>query len=155
MEVSVQEISQVQSAHAPRGNGFYTDERWLDLIQSTYGFTVTRLEAHSSDGALQGYLPVCALTSPLTGRRIVSLPFSDTCPLVAADSATAHRLVDQAIELGKSNARVMSSCVLVRQRFSKGAMISSPLTTSSVGGWDWLQMKRVSGQACRNQCNAR
>ncbi|HEX5548952.1 MAG TPA: hypothetical protein VFX24_16220, partial [Ktedonobacterales bacterium] len=101
MEVSVQGISQPLSAHAPSGTGFYTDERWLDLIQSIYGYTVTRLEVRGSDGALRGYLPVCALSSPLTGRRIVSLPFSDICPMVAADSATAHQLVDQAVELGK------------------------------------------------------
>ena len=101
MEVSVQGINQLLSDHAPSGNGFYTDERWLDLIQSIYGYTVTRLEVRGSDGGLRGCLPVCALTSPLTGRRVVSLPFSDICPMIAADSATAHQLVDQAVELGK------------------------------------------------------
>lgn len=99
----MQGISQPLAAHAPGGNGFYQDERWLDLIQSIYGFTVTRLEVRGSDGTLEGYLPVCVLSSPLTGRRIVSLPFSDICPIVATDSATADRLVDQAIELGKKH----------------------------------------------------
>jgi len=55
LEVSVQGISQPLSAHAPSDNGFYTDERWLDLIQSIYGYTVTRLEIRGNDGALQGY----------------------------------------------------------------------------------------------------
>lgn len=103
MEVSVQGFSQTLSAQAPSSNGFYTDERWLDLIQSIYGFTVIRLEVRGSDGTLLGQLPVCALSSPLTGRRIVSLPFSDICPLVATDGATAQLLVDQAVELGKKH----------------------------------------------------
>jgi CelD/BcsL family acetyltransferase involved in cellulose biosynthesis len=101
LEVSVPEYSLALSIQGPSGNGFYMDERWLDLIQSIYGFNVTRLEARGSDGALRGYLPVCALSSPLTGRRIVSLPFSDICPLVATDNAIARQLVDQAVELGK------------------------------------------------------
>jgi CelD/BcsL family acetyltransferase involved in cellulose biosynthesis len=103
LEVSVQELSQPLSTQSPSGNGFYTDERWLDLIQSIYGFTVTRLEVRGSDGSLQGYVPVCALSSPLTGRRIVSLPVSDICPIVASDAATAHQLVDQAVELGRKH----------------------------------------------------
>jgi CelD/BcsL family acetyltransferase involved in cellulose biosynthesis len=103
LEVSVHGFSQTLSAQAPSSNGFYTDERWLDLIQSIYGFTVTRLEVRGSDGALLGQLPVCALSSRLTGRRIVSLPFSDICPLVATDPATAQQLVDQAVELGKKH----------------------------------------------------
>jgi CelD/BcsL family acetyltransferase involved in cellulose biosynthesis len=103
LEVSVHGFSQTLSAQAPSSNGFYTDERWLDLIQSIYGFTVTRLEVRGSDGTLLGQLPVCALSSPLTGRRIVSLPFSDICPLVATDPATAQQLVDQAVELGKKH----------------------------------------------------
>jgi CelD/BcsL family acetyltransferase involved in cellulose biosynthesis len=101
LEVSVQGIGHTMSAQAQLSNEFYTDERWLDLIQSIYGFTVTRLEVRGSDGTRRGYLPVCALNSPLTGRRVVSLPFSDICPLVAADSASAHQLVDQVIDLGK------------------------------------------------------
>lgn len=103
MEVPVQEFSQKPSSHGQSGDGFYSDERWLDLIQTVYGYTVTRLEVRGADGGLRGYLPVCALSSPLTGRRIVSLPFSDVCGLVAADSATAHQLIDQAVELGRKH----------------------------------------------------
>jgi lipid II:glycine glycyltransferase (peptidoglycan interpeptide bridge formation enzyme) len=37
----------------------------------------------------------------VTGRRLVSLPFSDHCPLLAADEASANDLVDQAIRLAQ------------------------------------------------------
>ncbi len=39
------------------------------------------------------------MQSPLTGRRLVSLPFSDYCPLLAKDEASANELIDQAIQL--------------------------------------------------------
>jgi FemAB-related protein (PEP-CTERM system-associated) len=103
VEAPVQDFSQTPSAQAQGGDGFYSDARWLDLIQAVYGFAVTRLEVRGSDGVLRGQLPVCALSSPLTGRRVVSLPFSDLCNLVAADDATAHQLLDQAVELGQKH----------------------------------------------------
>lgn len=103
MEVPVQEIGQGLAGDAQGGTAFYSDERWLNLIQTIYGYTVTRLEVHGADGALRGYLPVCVLNSPLTGRRVVSLPFSDVCGLVASDTSAAHQLLDQAIELGRKH----------------------------------------------------
>jgi hypothetical protein len=44
-----------------------------------------------------GYLPLCFIHSPVTGRRLAALPFSDHCPLLAADEASANDLVDQPI----------------------------------------------------------
>lgn len=103
MEAPIQDFSQTPPAQAQSGDGFYSDARWLDLIQTVYGFAVTRLEVRGSDGVLRGHLPVCALSSPLTGRRVVSLPFSDMCNLVADDDATAQQLLDQAVELGRKH----------------------------------------------------
>ena len=91
MDVPVREVTHVMDASIKTGDAFYADERWLDLIQSVYGFRVTRLEARASDGALRGTLPVCALSSPLTGRRVVALPFSDVCALVADDRDAGRR----------------------------------------------------------------
>lgn len=103
MEIPVREFGQPVVDVAQSGNDFYADERWLDLIQTVYGYRVTRLVVRGADGALRGALPVCALSSPLTGRRVVSIPFSDTCSMVAADAATAHQLLDQAVELGRQH----------------------------------------------------
>jgi CelD/BcsL family acetyltransferase involved in cellulose biosynthesis len=89
------------SAEIQGGDGFFTDKRWMNVIETVYGFQVTLLEVRGAEGVLQGYLPVCALHSPLTGRRVVSLPFSDVCPLSAADTTVANQLLDQAVELGK------------------------------------------------------
>ena len=82
---------------------FACAQPWHDLIHRLYGFTITPLTTHDASGAVTGLLPVSILSSPLTGRRIVSLPFSDTCPLLASDDATAHALLDQAVDLARTH----------------------------------------------------
>lgn len=72
---------------------------WLDLISRLYGYSVTPLTTANSSGEMSGYLPLCLLHSPLTGRRLVALPFSDHCPLLAEDETSAENLIDQAIQL--------------------------------------------------------
>lgn len=83
-------------------DSFYFDPAWFELITSLYGYTFIPLTTTTSDGRLSGFLPLCYMHSPLTGRRLVSLPFSDHCPLLAEDEASANELVDQAIEQAKS-----------------------------------------------------
>ncbi len=90
-------------ALAPSADTFACDQRWLDLLQRRYGFSMTTLTTTDATGVLTGFLPVCALSSPLTGRRVVSLPFSDVVPLVAADERSANQLVDQAIALANEH----------------------------------------------------
>src|SRR5581483_11815693 len=80
---------------------FYFNPAWLDLVTSLYGYTPIQLTTTNSSGNLSGFLPLCYMESPLTGRRLVSLPFSDYCPLLAEDEASANQLVDQAIELAR------------------------------------------------------
>lgn len=82
-------------------NDFYFDPAWLNLITSLYGYTLYPLTTTNSSGRTTGFLPLCYLQSPLTGRRLVSLPFSDACPLLAEDDASANDLVDQAIHLAR------------------------------------------------------
>lgn len=80
---------------------FYSQPAWLEMITSLYGYTPIQLTTTSSSGKLTGFLPLCYMHSPLTGRRLVSLPFSDYCPLLAEDETSANQLVDQAIELAR------------------------------------------------------
>lgn len=77
----------------------YYSRAWLDLLTGLYGYKVFQLETKNSAGQLTGFLPLCAIHSPLTGRRLVALPFSDYCPLLAVDETSANRLVEQAIQL--------------------------------------------------------
>jgi len=78
-------------------DSFYYNQAWLELITQLYGYSWIPLSATNTSGQVTGFLPLCAMQSPLTGRRLVSLPFSDLCPLLAADEDSAHDLIDQAI----------------------------------------------------------
>jgi FemAB-related protein (PEP-CTERM system-associated) len=74
---------------------------WLELLSRLYGYTITTLTTTSVSGQITGLLPVCLARSPLTGKRLVSLPFSDHCPLIAEDDASAQALLEQALCLAR------------------------------------------------------
>lgn len=78
---------------------FYYDHRWFELIRKLYGYGVVPLTTTNGQGQITGFLPLCSVSSPLTGRRLVSLPFSDHCPILAADEASANKLIDLALQL--------------------------------------------------------
>src|SRR5437667_7279097 len=82
-------------------NSFYYDQRWLEMLTTFYGYRIIPLTVTDEDGQITGFLPLCSVKSPLTGRRLVSLPFSDQCPLLAVDEASAHDLIEQAIRLAR------------------------------------------------------
>jgi FemAB-related protein (PEP-CTERM system-associated) len=79
----------------------YYRQAWLDLIAKLYGCAIIPLSSTDTLGRVLGSLPVCILDSPLRGRRLVALPFSDHCPLVATNYAGAEDLIDQAIALAR------------------------------------------------------
>jgi CelD/BcsL family acetyltransferase involved in cellulose biosynthesis len=57
---------------------------WLRALQSCYGYVPRALTLTAPDSPLQNALPYCEVSSSLTGKRLVSLPFSDHCePLVS------------------------------------------------------------------------
>ena len=87
-------------AHEMTHTLYYTPA-WLDLITDVYGSSALPLTSTNASGRVTGYLPLCFIQSPVTGRRLVSLPFSDHCPLLATDEASANDLVDQAILLAQ------------------------------------------------------
>jgi len=97
----VSEAKQIAAFVAQRASEapFYYQDSWLDLIAGLYSYRLNRLTTTDAEGRIAGYLPLFLMDSRFTGRRLVGLPFSDHCPLLAADAAAAHRLVDQAISL--------------------------------------------------------
>ena len=86
----------------------YYQPAWLNLIAQVYGYSVNILTTTNTSGEISGFLPVCTLRSPITGKRLVALPFSDHCPLLAEDGTSAQELVDQALRLaGEQKARYL------------------------------------------------
>ena len=68
----------------PRSSVFHTRE-WLEALHRTYGYEPVAMTTCSPD-ALTNAVVFCRVESRLTGRRLVSLPFSDHCELLVEDS---------------------------------------------------------------------
>jgi FemAB-related protein (PEP-CTERM system-associated) len=79
----------------------YYSQDWLDLITHLYGYKSILLTTTDAVGQVTGLLPLCSIQSLITGRRLVSLPFSDFCPLLAENEESADALIDQAIQLAR------------------------------------------------------
>jgi CelD/BcsL family acetyltransferase involved in cellulose biosynthesis len=52
---------------------------WLNALKKTFGYEPFVATTAVPDEALRNGLVFCRISSPLTGRRFVSLPFSDHC----------------------------------------------------------------------------
>ena len=59
---------------------------WLDLLRSQYGYQLQACCVGNGDGIDAG-IPIARIESRLTGRRLVSLPFSDVCSPALAPGA--------------------------------------------------------------------
>src|SRR5689334_3062695 len=59
---------------------------WLDALQRTYAYRPVVYTTSPPEVPLRDGLPVCFVASWITGRRLVSLPFSDHCELLAENT---------------------------------------------------------------------
>lgn len=84
----------------PQSTVFHTTA-WFNVLQSAYRFTPIRLSQDNPDGA-QSHLALMEINSPLTGRRGVSLPFTDLCEPLCSSAESMRALFQQAITLGKA-----------------------------------------------------
>jgi CelD/BcsL family acetyltransferase involved in cellulose biosynthesis len=82
-------------------DSIYYNQAWLELFTQLYGYKIIPITTRNAVGQITGYLPVCSMHSPITGRRLVALPFSDYCPLLAVDDASTNDLIDQAVRLAQ------------------------------------------------------
>jgi CelD/BcsL family acetyltransferase involved in cellulose biosynthesis len=65
--------------------------RWLALLREQYGYRMMACCVTDAGGRVCAGLPLALVSSRLTGRRLVALPFSDVCPPLGEDGA-AQRL---------------------------------------------------------------
>lgn len=85
-------ISEIDPLHDPRWKAFLEIRKdaslfhrveWLQALKSCYGYEPRVLSLTPEGEPLTNALLFCQVRSPLTGRRLVSVPFSDHCePLV-------------------------------------------------------------------------
>ncbi len=81
-------------ASHPRATVYHTSA-WIRIVCETGRYPSLCL-LHERDGRTGGVLPLVAIDSRLTGRRISTLPFSDTCFALADDADTARELIGEA-----------------------------------------------------------
>jgi CelD/BcsL family acetyltransferase involved in cellulose biosynthesis len=67
--------------------------RWAGLLATVYGYRPLVLTVRDSEGSIVAGAPFLEVNSWLTGRRFISLPFTDFCPPLARDEASLAALV--------------------------------------------------------------
>ena len=81
----------------PRAGVFHTSS-WLSALQRTYGYEPVAFTTCPHDEPLKNGLVFCKVNSWITGRRLVSLPFSDHCDLLADSATEQEELLAHACE---------------------------------------------------------
>ncbi len=79
---------------------FYTAS-WAEILSETYHFTPKYFMAQA-DGQLQFLLPIMEINNWLTGRRAVSLPFTDFCEPYVAQGISFGNYLDRIISIGQN-----------------------------------------------------
>jgi CelD/BcsL family acetyltransferase involved in cellulose biosynthesis len=60
---------------------------WLGLVGTRYRYSMSALCIANETGEIVAGIPLALVSSRLTGRRVVALPFSDVCPPVYVEGA--------------------------------------------------------------------
>jgi len=66
---------------------------WLKALKSCYGYEPIALTLTPPESPLENGMALCQVRSPLTGNRLVSIPFSDHCEPLVNDSKELETLV--------------------------------------------------------------
>ncbi len=112
------------SSH-PRASGFHT-AAWLRALERTYGFEPVAYVTSRPDGTIRSAIVFARVKSWITGRRLVSLPFSDACePLI--DEAEDWRATSAALEeqfrlhrLRYLEVRPVTACLISGSLYASG-----------------------------------
>jgi hypothetical protein len=76
----------------PRASVFHT-VAWLEALHETYGYEPVGYTTSAPGDDLQNGLVFCQVDSWITGRRLVSLPFSDHCEPLVDGAADLHEFL--------------------------------------------------------------
>jgi hypothetical protein len=79
---------------------FFHGAAWPRVLHEAYGHKPLYLVKRSSTG-VSALVPLMEVSSPLTGRRGVSLPFTDFCLPLGVNGAHYSKMLAEAIERGR------------------------------------------------------
>jgi hypothetical protein len=77
---------------------FHTQE-WLSALKETYRYEPIVYTTEPPDVPLHNAIVFCKINSWLTGRRLISLPFSDHCDPILDNAKSANRIFDKLREV--------------------------------------------------------
>jgi hypothetical protein len=80
---------------------FFCTQAWAKALQASYGYTPLYIALMES-GTLRALLPMMEVSSFLTGRRGVSLPFTDYCEPLVPGEEVFFALFDAAKQEGRT-----------------------------------------------------
>src|SRR4030042_2660127 len=83
------------------GHSFFHSSAWAKVLKESYGYTPLYF-ATIKNGQFSALVPVMEVRSFLTGKRGVSLPFTDYCEPIIQDKGIFVNLANSLIEYGKS-----------------------------------------------------
>jgi Acetyltransferase (GNAT) domain len=87
-------------ARHPHGSFFHSAE-WAGVLEGAYGY-VPAYFAVSEGGTLRSLLALMEVDSWLTGRRGVSLPFTDDCEPLCSDDESFKQVLQSVIAYGRA-----------------------------------------------------
>src|SRR5262249_42725473 len=109
----------------PQASVFHT-VGWLEALHRTYGFRPVAYTTAKAGAELENGIVFCHVDSWLTGKRLISLPFSDHCqPLV--DSPVT--LAEMPSFIHEERVRTRRRVVEIRPRYMDPAVVN---TTPSI-----------------------
>jgi hypothetical protein len=77
----------------------YHHPAWSQLMAECYKYRPFVIALSGTDGDLAAGIPLMEVNSPLTGKRWVSLPFSDDCRPLYRDESALRKLVEGILSL--------------------------------------------------------
>jgi len=115
LEMSISDPAWVQFvATRPQATLFH-HPAWSHLLAEVYGYVPFVRAFVDDSGALVAGLPVMEIHSPLTGRRFVSLPFTDYCPPLVSEDVSMEELACALGRAWNGRARLEVRAPLPRQ----------------------------------------
>jgi FemAB-related protein (PEP-CTERM system-associated) len=74
---------------------------WSRILEKSFGYKSFTLWAKDKDNQIRGMLPLSLVKSPLTGSRLVSLPFSHICGPIGITTAGVVPLIEEAKRISR------------------------------------------------------
>lgn len=122
----------------PRASVFHTPE-WLGALQKTYGYAPFVVTASGpAEPRLSSGLVLCRVDSWLTGKRVVSLPFSDHCDPLTRVPQDVEKLLNS---LGEGQAEAGTGYLEVRPTTRIPCLSENPWTEAGRYKLHWLDLR--------------